>query len=197
MSYILVGLGNPGEEYLQTRHNTGRIVLESFLKTNDFEELTANKTYKALISEGKIGKNKFTIILPETFMNKSGESLRKLITSAKKAKDLVVVQDDLDLPIGRFKISFNRGSGGHRGVESIIKAIKTEAFIRIRVGISPASVKGVAKKPVGGEAVEKHILGKFSEKEMATLKKVSKDISEAIKTLAEEGIEVAMGKYNG
>lgn len=196
MSYILVGLGNPGEEYVNTRHNTGRIVLEHFLKSNDFDDLSPSKVNKALISDGKIGKNKFTVILPETFMNKSGESLRKLITSPKKAKDLIVVQDDLDLPIGRFKISFNRGSGGHRGVESIIRVIKTEAFVRIRVGISPATAKGVAKKPVGGEAVEKHILGKFSEKEMTALKKVSKEISKAIITLAEEGIESAMGKFN-
>lgn len=193
---IIVGLGNPGEEYTNTRHNTGRIALESFLKTNDFPELETDRASKALISEEKIGKNKFTVIFPETFMNKSGESLKKLALSEKKAKSLIVVQDDLDLPIGRFKISFNRGSGGHRGVESIIKVIKTEAFIRIRVGISPLNAKGVAKKPVGGEAVEKHILGKFSEKEMSTLKKVSKNISDAILTIADEGIETAMGKFN-
>ena len=94
------------------------------------------------------------------------------------------------------KISFNRGSGGHRGVESVVRAIKTEAFIRIRVGISPSSAKGAAKKPVGGEAVEKHILGKFKPAEMAILKKVSKNVAEVIETVITEGREVAMGEYN-
>ena len=194
--YIIVGLGNPGEEYEGTRHNTGRIVLEALRKMHDFSEWVAEKKYQALVSEGKIGKEKVILLLPETFMNNSGKSLKNVITSEKKAETLAVVQDDLDLPLGHLKVSFNHGSGGHRGIESIIRAIKTEKFIRIRIGISPSTASGKLKKPIGGEAVEKHILGKFKKTEEAALKKVSKRAAEAISMVITDGLGIAMGKYN-
>ena len=194
--FIIVGLGNPGEEYTDTRHNTGRMVLDQVRKAHDFSEWTEDKKNKALVSERKIGKEKMMLLLPETFMNKSGVSLKNLITSEKKAEHLVVVHDDLDLAIGKFKISFNRGSGGHKGVESITRAIKTEKYIRIRVGISPPNAKGVVKKPKGEEAVSDFILGKFKKPELDALKKVCKHISEAVSVLVLEGKEMAMGKYN-
>ncbi len=193
---IIVGLGNPGEEYSQTRHNTGRIVLSQFLKDFAEEEMSASKKLKALTMEGGIKKEKFTVVFPETFMNKSGISVAPLITSKKKAEQLVVVYDDLDLPLGKIRISFDRGSGGHRGLESIIKMIKTAAFVRIRVGISPITPSGKLKKPHGEKDVEKFILGKFSAKETEVLKKVSKEIRDAIETFALEGREVAMTKFN-
>lgn len=195
MHYI-IGLGNPGEEYKSSRHNTGRIIAETFSKKEKFPEFKVDKKLKAIVSEGKIGKEKVEVILPETFMNKSGLSLKPIITSKKKAQDLVVIYDDLDLALGTFKISFNRGSGGHRGVESIVRTLKTKEFVRIRVGISPATPKGKVKKPIGEKMVVDFIIGNFKPKELEIIKKVSRKIHEALEMIATEGYPKAMSVYN-
>ncbi|MSR78807.1 MAG: aminoacyl-tRNA hydrolase [Candidatus Taylorbacteria bacterium] len=199
MSYILVGLGNPGAEYDNTRHNLGRMILESFAKANDFSPFELDKKLKALVSEGKIGSDKVLFVEPETFMNNSGESLKKLKTTnyklktkAKEVTNLAVIHDDLDIPFGKFKISFNKSSGGHKGVESIIKAVKTQAFVRVRVGI--ASSASVVKKSQDEEVVNKVILGKFKPAELDELKKLSIHISAAISTLVTDGREKAMSQ---
>jgi peptidyl-tRNA hydrolase, PTH1 family len=194
--FYIIGLGNPGEEYDNTRHNVGRIALDYFLKKNDFEPFELDKKSKSLVAQGKIGKEKVTLIKPETFMNKSGLSAGAFISSVKKTGNLIVIHDDLDLPFGRFKISFNKSSGGHRGVESIIKAIKTEGFIRVRVGISPVSASGKLKKPQGEEVVGDFILGKFKKNEEDIFKKVIKSVSGALTMILTEGREKAMGEYN-
>ncbi|MDP2705280.1 MAG: aminoacyl-tRNA hydrolase [Patescibacteria group bacterium] len=189
--YIIVGLGNPGSEYEMTRHNTGRIVVDAIRKKGDFSEWKEDKKKKAMVSAGSLSGGKATLILPQTFMNKSGESLKGLITSKKKAETLVVVHDDLDLPLGTLKMSFNRGSGGHRGVESIIRAIKTETFIRLRVGISLSDSKGRAKKPNGEKAVSDFILHKFKDSEQKILSKVSRKAVTVAETLLADGRERA------
>ncbi|KKS16044.1 MAG: Peptidyl-tRNA hydrolase [Parcubacteria group bacterium GW2011_GWB1_41_6] len=116
---IIAGLGNPGKEYEETRHNAGRLVLEEFRQKNKLADWSFDKKLNALISPGIIKKNKVLLVWPETFMNKSGLALKKIIVSKKKAADLIIVHDDLDLPLGKFKISFGKNSGGHKGVESI------------------------------------------------------------------------------
>lgn len=184
---IIVGLGNPGAEYENTRHNTGRMVLDMFRLKSDLPDWKEDKKIKSLVSK----KGKINLLLPEIFMNKSGEAVSKIIKSKKAIGELVVIHDDLDLPLGRFKISFNRGAGGHRGVQSVVKALKTEAFTRIRVGISPK------KKPTGEKAVIDFILGKFKPAELATFKKTAKKISEAIEMIVREDREKAMGTFNG
>ncbi|OHA94708.1 MAG: hypothetical protein A3C62_00055 [Candidatus Zambryskibacteria bacterium RIFCSPHIGHO2_02_FULL_39_16] len=160
--YIIVGLGNPGVEYSRTRHNTGRMATE--------------------FMSGKVSGIK--IITPDTFMNKTGVAVVKVVKSKKAAENLIVLYDDLDLPLGTLKISYNRSSGGHKGLESIIKALKTREFIRIRIGIGK---KG---------DVEKHILGEFKKPELETLKKVFKCTSEAVQMIVEDGLERAMNKFN-
>ncbi len=181
MPYIIAGLGNPGEEYENTRHNTGRIVLEVIAKefgvegdlivsdstTGDFK---FDKKLKAHVALTKIGKEKVTLVAPDTFMNLSGKTIGQLVKSIKAAEKLVVIYDDFALPLGRMKISFNRSSGGHNGVESIIKAVKTEAFVRIRVGTAPEKSNGDAKVPHGDEKVLKFILSKFKDDEVKVLK---------------------------
>jgi PTH1 family peptidyl-tRNA hydrolase len=194
--HIIVGLGNPGEEYENTRHNAGRIALLPFIKEYCGGEVEPSKKYKALVAEGKVKKEKVMVLFPETFMNKSGASVAPLITSVKKAEKLIVVYDDLDLPLGLIKISFNRGSGGHRGIESIVRGIKTKAFVRIRIGTSPTTPSGKLRKPMGEKDVEKFILGSFSDKELGVIKKVSKKVSEAVTTVITEGREIAMGEFN-
>ena len=194
--HIIAGLGNPGKEYEGTRHNTGRVVLEYFRKKNDFPDWRADKKTRALVSEGKIGKEKVMLIMPEAFMNNSGKSLAPLIKNKKAAENLTVIYDDLDLPVGSIKISFDRGSGGHKGMESIIRALKTREFVRIRVGISPATPSGKIKKPSGEKDVVRFIMGAFSPKDRETLKKTSKKISGALTTIITFGRERAMSEFN-
>ena len=198
MKYLVVGLGNPGDEYTNTRHNVGRIILEKFANTNAdvFSEWEESGKLKALYTKGKIGKHNLELLMPETFMNKSGVSVKKIITSVKKAENLVVIYDDLDLGIGDFKISFNRGSGGHKGIESIIKNVKTKGFVRIRVGISPVTPAGKLRKPKGEKKVLDWVMKDFKKPEMEILKKLSKKTNEAIKTIINDGRVMAMNKFN-
>lgn len=195
MMYWIVGLGNPGAEYEATRHNTGRIVSSHFLTQQRLPEPVASKKYASLMSEGEIEREDVLVLWPETYMNKSGSAVAKAVTSAKKAKNLIVIYDDLDLPLGMFKISFGRGSGGHNGVESIIKALKTRDFARIRVGISPSTPKGKAKKPKGEKVID-FLMSDFKKPELEILKKVSKRVTEVIETIITDGLPRAMNEFN-
>ncbi|MBU4480230.1 aminoacyl-tRNA hydrolase [Patescibacteria group bacterium] len=204
--FTIVGLGNPGEEYKTTRHNVGRIILDYFAEKNNFPEWENNKKLKALVSEGIIKnpkshkvtgrENKVILIKPETFMNKSGLSLSSLITNKKKEENLVVIYDDLDLAFGDLKITFNRSSGGHKGLESIIKTLKTKEFVRIRIGVSPTTPSGKIKKPKGEEKVLDFILKDFKKTELESLKKLSEKTNEAIEIIIKEGRVTAMNKFN-
>ena len=195
MKWIIVGLGNPDGEYAGTRHNTGRIVLDEFRQAHDLPDWEEKKLYKALVSGGKVGKTDALLIEPETTMNNSGKSLLS-VKSKKQAEQFVVIHDDLDLPLGKWKFSFNRGSGGHKGIESIARTLKTKAFVRIRVGVSPTSLFGKMKKPHGDDAVVKFILGKFSDGEMKELRKVGKEVVQGLETLIKDGLDAAMGEWN-
>ena len=170
--YIVVGLGNPGEAYARTRHNTGRMAAD-------------------FLADKVSGVKVFT---PDTYMNKSGQAVAKIVKSKKVAHKLIVIYDDLDLGLGTLKISYNRSSGGHKGLDSIIRALKTKEFIRIRIGIGPTSprLRGASKKV----DVEKHILGQFKKSEMEILKKVFKKTLGAVEMIAEQGLAVAMTKSN-
>lgn len=196
MKWIFVGLGNPGGEYAKTRHNAGRIVLEEFRSAQNFPDWEKKKTYDALVSKGDVLGQEVLLVEPETYMNESGRSLVSLIKSAKQAAQTVILHDDIDLPLGTWKLSFDRGSGGQKGVESIMAAIKTKAFIRVRIGILPTTPTGKPKKPKGEEAVVKFVLGKWKPEEAELLEKVSKEIIKALETLLTEGLERAMNKWN-
>jgi len=198
MNYIIVGLGNPGQEYENTRHNTGRIAVDTLAKKIglDFDEWKEDKKLKSEVAKTKIGKNTVLLIKPNTFMNKSGDAVRSLIKNKKQAETLVVAHDDLDIPFGKIKISFNKSSGGHRGVESIIKAVKTEGFIRMRIGISPITGGGKMKKPSGEKAVTDLILGKFKPTEQEVLKKIMKNAALGLESIVVDGRDVATMKVN-
>jgi PTH1 family peptidyl-tRNA hydrolase len=203
MSYIIAGLGNPGEEYEGTRHNTGRIVLDLIRRELDGEEFAFDKKLNAQTSEIKVGKTTVLLVAPETFMNNSGKAVGPLVKVKSNAKlklktadDLLVIYDDFQLPIGRAKISYNKSSGGHNGLESVIKYVKTEAFPRIRVGTAPANAKGEAKIPHGDDKIEKFILGPFKDDELKAVKKISKRAAEAVGIWVKEGRDRATGFFN-
>jgi PTH1 family peptidyl-tRNA hydrolase len=197
MNYIIVGLGNPGEEYENTRHNTGRMAVEALAKKIGVEEeWEEDKKIKSDVLKSKFGKNTVLLVKPNTFMNKSGDAVKSLVKSKKAAETLVVVHDDLDLPFGKIKISFNKSAGGHRGVQSVIKAVKTEAFIRMRIGIAPVTPSGKMKKPQGEQAVIDLILGKFKPVEQDAWKKIMKKAADGLESIVVDGRDVATGKIN-
>jgi PTH1 family peptidyl-tRNA hydrolase len=173
---LVVGLGNPGKEYENTRHNTGRILVG--------------------IIEKKLEGKKIKFLMPDNFMNNSGKAVAQSVKSKKDLKDLVVIYDDIDLPIGRMKISFNRSSGGHNGLGSIIKALKSEEFLRIRIGIAPVTPSGKLKKPQGEKEVIKFILGEFKKPELEIIKKLGKTVTEAVECIFSESKDKAMSLYN-
>jgi PTH1 family peptidyl-tRNA hydrolase len=193
---LTVGLGNPGDEYEKTRHNTGRIIVEQIAKANDFSEWKNDMKVKSFRAKGELDSEKVEFLLPNTFMNNSGLALSPIIDGPKKLKNLVVVYDDMDLPIGSLKISFNRSSGGHNGIESIIKKLKSEEFVRIRIGVSPTTPTGKMKKPKGEAAVLKFLLGVFKEDELKIIKNQSKKVAEIIAMISKEGKEKAMTLFN-
>jgi PTH1 family peptidyl-tRNA hydrolase len=193
---IIVGLGNPGEEYQNTRHNTGRDTVTAFAKKIGAEDFEFDKKSDALVATGKSGKTKVTFVLPETFMNKSGNAVGKFVKSVKAAKDLIIVHDDLDIPLGRIKMSFNKSSGGHKGVESVMRAVKTESFWRLRVGISPSTAGGKIKKPSSDSLVNNFIVAPWKPSEAAEMKKVIKKAVEALTLATTDGCERAMMEAN-
>jgi len=200
MLYTIVGLGNKGDEYVTTRHNIGRMLVEQFRKAHNFPEWQSDskneKKKKYIFSKGKLGKHEILLILPELFMNKSGVSVATCVTSKKKAEQLVVVYDDVDLGFNDYKISFGRGSGGHRGVESIIKSLKTKDFIRLRIGISPTTPSGKVKKLKGEDKILSFLMGNLNKKEIEILPKISRMANEIIETVVTEGRARAMNIHN-
>lgn len=193
---LIVGLGNPGKEYENTRHNSGRIILEKIAKANDFSDWKDDMKLKSFRSKGELAEEKVEFLLPNTFMNNSGNAVAQIIDDKKKLKNLVVVYDDMDLPVGTLKISFNRSSGGHNGLESIIKKVKSREFVRIRIGVCPVTPTGKFKKPKGEEAVLKFLLGTFKEDELKTLKMEAKKVTEIISMLSSKGKDKAMTLFN-
>src|SRR3989338_8800924 len=189
MIRLILGLGNPGKEYENTRHNAGRMAAKYFAKKNDIGPFEPHKKSASLVAEGKIAKNNILIALPETFMNKSGASAIKLVRPKKELPELIVIHDDLDIALGKFKISYGKSSGGHKGVESIMRALKTKNFARIRIGVSPKN------KPAQKEVME-FIIGKFKPAELEIFKKINKRVSNALEAMARGSLEKTMSQFN-
>ena len=196
-THLVVGLGNPDKEHEGTRHNTGRMAVEFIRNAQDFVDWKTNSKPPFVESRGKIGSTSVILMNPNTYMNKSGAAVARYIQNKKGAGNTIIIYDDLDLPLGTMKISYGRSSGGHNGVESVMKALKTRDFPRIRIGVSRKSAKGVAIKPSGEDKVLRLLLGRFTPAEMIILKKVFKKVNEAIETIIAEGREIAMTRHNG
>lgn len=193
MAHVIIGLGNPGGEYANTRHNAGRMAAELLADEEDFPEFKLKKSAQASVSDSMLGKNKTIIALPEVYMNLSGKTALALVKSKPAAKKLLLIRDDLDLPLGIIKMTgYGRGAGGHKGVESVMRALKTKDFAQIKIGISGATPKGRIKKVSGEEQVVNHVIGKFKPGEEALLKKALAKSAEAARIFVEDGVEKAM-----
>ncbi|MBM7855212.1 PTH1 family peptidyl-tRNA hydrolase [Desulfohalotomaculum tongense] len=180
---LIVGLGNPGPEYSQTRHNVGFMTVDRLAEELK-AEVNKNK-FKALIGEAQIGCEKILLVKPQTYMNLSGEAVGMLARWYKlSAEDIVVIYDDMDLPLGKLRIRPQGGSGGHNGMKSIIAHLGTEKFARIRIGIGRS------------EDSIKHVLGNFSTEEMKQIDSVISDAVKAVHVLVCRDVNTAMNKYN-
>jgi len=192
--FLIVGLGNPGKKYQNTRHNIGSQAVDEIATNFQFSPALLQKggvqtIFNAKISKGTLNNQRIILVKPQTFMNESGKTVKKLIQKLNvKSQNLVVVHDDIDLPLGKIRIVKNRGAGGHKGVESIIKGLGTKNFVRFRVGIMPKS--GKPKNP------ERFVLQKFNKEEKEIIEKAIKNTAEAIKFFLEEGLEKATNKFN-
>ncbi len=194
MKYVFVGLGNPGEEYGGSRHNAGRSAVQ-FLTKEFGPQWKEDKKLRALTFSAKEKKHELSFILPETMMNNSGKAVAPLVKSKKDLERLVIFYDDVDLPIGSFKISFNRGDGGHKGLASVMRAVKSREFYRVRLGICPTTPSGKMKKPDAKKFLD-FILKAFSPAEEKELKKVFKKVNEAMKVFVSDGPAHAMNNFN-
>lgn len=201
---LAIGLGNPGNQYEKTRHNLGREILLAFAKKHEFAEPLPDPKLKALIAQGSIAGQKYILVAPETFMNKSGEAAKLAARQFKaKPEQVFVVHDDADIPFGNTKLSFNRDSAGHKGVESVMRALGTKKFWRFRVGIgAPQSRipqkkfkdrKGKKPKHIPAEQL---VLKKFTPAEETIAKKVRAKTIGALGELAKEPPEKVMNHYN-
>jgi len=189
---LIVGLGNPGKEYENTRHNAGFMVVEKIRFDLNFPDWQSSNRFKAFVSEGQIAEEKIILVQPQTFMNLSGQSVFLLANFYKIGpEDIWVIHDDLDLELGRMKISFGEHSGGgHKGIESIIDSLGSKKFPRFRIGIS------TSEKEIGTLDSSAFVLQKFNKDEKKIINEVIAKVKDSVILAAEKGLEAAMNKYN-
>jgi PTH1 family peptidyl-tRNA hydrolase len=191
---LIVGLGNPGFLYARNRHNVGFMCVTYLAKVNRIQ--FDRKQGHARTGIGNIGRNKVVVARPQTYMNASGESVKALLSRLNiTPSDLIVIHDDLDLPAGKIRLRLGGGSGGHKGIESIISHMGTPDFYRVRVGIGrPEEDK--TKISAKEEAVISYVLSDFTSEERKAIEATLPVVSEAVVFLLIEGITAAMNKYN-
>lgn len=196
MIYVM-GLGNPGSQYEGTRHNIGRASVER-LAARASAEWTRDKQANALLATASVGGTPATLALPETYMNRSGETAAYFTRAHGAApEDIIVMYDDIDLPLGTVRIGKDRGDGGHNGIKSITSALKSKAFVRVRIGIAPTSFwTGKVKRPAGGGALERFVLSRFSRRERQTAEIAIDRACAAVDAIAADGVDRAMNAFN-
>jgi len=173
---FIIGLGNPGKEYIKSRHNIGFLLLENFSEKYDSKFTLKNKL-KSWYSEFKINDSTYRLFLPNTFMNNSGDAVRAIVDWYKIDFDqLFIVVDDIDLPLGKIRFRKKGSSGGHNGLKDIINKLQTENFNRIKIGIGSPALNEKDKK----FNTISHVLGNISSKESLTLDKVYKQLIESL-----------------
>jgi PTH1 family peptidyl-tRNA hydrolase len=185
---VVVGLGNPGPEYSRTRHNIGWLCLETFGKRIGIE--IGRRRWRSRVGSGEVDGRRVWLLEPQTFMNLSGRAVKEALRDLELGPDsLLVVHDEMDLPLCRLRIRTDGSDAGHNGIRSIIASVGTNAFVRFRVG--------VGKQPGPGSGVGmRHVLGRFSKSEGEVVEKVVDGVAAALETALRSGVSRAMELYN-
>ena len=179
---LIVGLGNIGKEYEKTRHNIGFMVIDNYLKTNDFQEKFNSFYYKKIINGEQV-----YFVKPKTFMNNSGMAVQQFVNYFDiDINDILIIQDDLDEDVGSYKLKKHSGSGGHNGIKSIISALNSEDFLRLKVGISSTDDIPVID----------YVLGKFSKTDMNKINDNMETFNKIIDSFIIDGADKTMNIYN-
>ncbi len=184
---LIIGLGNPGIEYQFTPHNLGFLAIDRL--ANELGVDVRNRQCRALTGRGTIGSDEVLLAKPETFMNLSGLSVRELVAKneVNPQSDLIVIYDELDLPFGSMRIRQRGGTAGHNGMESVIGALDTQEFLRIRLGIAPD------RKPADGA---EYVLTPFRKKQLEIVDALLDTAAEAVQVAVKEGPAAAMNRFN-
>jgi PTH1 family peptidyl-tRNA hydrolase len=193
--HTIVGLGNPGKEYENTRHNIGWLVLKHIIEVRGLPELSKSSRYSGLLSEGMLGEKPVAVLFPTTYMNNSGNAVSLYVKEKGSLGTLVVVHDDIDLPFGSIRVSFGRGAGGHNGVQSVIDSCGGKEFIRIRIGIAERGFFGGIKRPKG-EELSRFVLKPLGTREMKALPEIAEKVDAALGLIIDKGVAVAMQECN-
>lgn len=186
--FLIVGLGNPGREYANTRHNIGFDVIETIAEREHISVL--EKKHKAVIGKGYIDGQKVILAKPQTYMNLSGESVRELVDYYKidEKEELIVISDDISLPPGQMRLRKKGSAGGHNGLKNIIAHLGHDEFQRIKMG--------VGEKPKGYDLAD-YVLGHFTVDERKLMNETAAEAADAVRAIMADGIESAMNRYNG
>ena len=188
---LLVGLGNPGTKYAQTRHNLGFVVLDQLANRSEDqnEKWKKEEKFQSEVFNYTLNAKPFTLLKPHTFMNNSGKAVQSYASYYKiDPQDIAVIYDDIDLPTGKLRVRFGGNAGGHRGVQSIIDSLGTDEFLRIRLGI------GVDEQPT---PTEDFVLSSFQPSEEKEVRKMIDNAVEAVELLIENGIEKYLSTFHG
>jgi PTH1 family peptidyl-tRNA hydrolase len=184
---LVVGLGNPGDEYAKTRHNVGAEVVEILARRHG-GKLRKQKE-RSLTDEVNVGGRRMALAIPLTYMNLSGEAVAPLVRRyGVEAGQLVVVQDEMDFELGRLQVKHGGGLAGHNGLKSIVAHLHTQDFTRVRIGIG---------KPPGSRQGADHVLRRFSKAERTEIDVTLEEAADAVELVLAEGVEVAMNRVNG
>lgn len=188
---LIIGLGNPGKKYEQTWHNVGFMVIDQLQanKPDEFSKFKKSAKFKSEVSEGNGPEEKIILAKPQTFMNNSGQAIKSLVNFYKiKPQDLWVIHDDIDLPLGKIRISQNSSAAGHKGVQSIINELSTQGFIRFRLGIQ---LVNPSKLPT-----EIYVLQKIGRSDRIIINESIKTVLAAIELALVQGVTEAMNEFN-
>jgi peptidyl-tRNA hydrolase, PTH1 family len=185
-NWLIVGLGNPGLRYEKTRHNLGFMLVDRLAR--EYQTSVKREECRALIGRAKIENQPVELVKPQTFMNLSGESVACFLKKTNRSSEkLIVISDDLALPLGSIRLRAKGSAGGHNGLKSIIACLRTEEFVRLRVGIQPEHQL---------RDVKDYVLENFSKTDLIKVEEVLQQSAEAIRAVISDGVEKAMAKYN-
>ena len=183
---VIIGLGNPGKKYEDTRHNVGFMTIDTISKQWDIP--VSQQKFRALIGEGRIDMQKVLLVKPQTYMNLSGESVNEILKFYKLShEDILVIYDDLDLPVGKLRLREKGSAGGHNGIKSLIAHLGTQDFKRVKIGID---------RPEPGRSVSDYVLGTFSKAEQTEIKKAVELAGDASVYWLKERFPNVMNKFN-